>query len=289
MKTQNLTSFSEFHLLGFSEDTDLQLILFGLFLSMYLVTVLGNLLIILAVISDSHLHTPMYFFLSNLSFSDICFISTTVPKMIVDNLTQNRVISYEDCLTQMSFYILFVCMDHMLLTVMGYDRFIRNMQAINQTAVSKFFLLELTDDPELLFLIFYLFLSMYLVTMIGNLLIILAVSSDSHLHTPMYFFLSNLSFSDNCLITCTVPKMLANTVAQDWSIFYTGCLSQVCSVLVFGGLESFLLTVMAYDRYVAICHPLRFRTCWQDPDVVAHDKWRLNRDLNEKDFEKSAL
>ncbi|XP_010612502.1 olfactory receptor 7G2-like [Fukomys damarensis] len=134
------------------------------------------------------------------------------------------------------------------------------MQAINQTAVSKFFLLELTDDPELLFLIFYLFLSMYLVTMIGNLLIILAVSSDSHLHTPMYFFLSNLSFSDNCLITCTVPKMLANTVAQDWSIFYTGCLSQVCSVLVFGGLESFLLTVMAYDRYVAICHPLRYTT-----------------------------
>ncbi|XP_033615538.1 olfactory receptor 7E24 [Fukomys damarensis] len=66
----------------------------------------------------------MYFFLSNLSFSDICFISTTVPKMIVDNLTQNRVISYEDCLTQMSFYILFVCMDHMLLTVMGYDRFV---------------------------------------------------------------------------------------------------------------------------------------------------------------------
>ncbi|XP_010630305.1 olfactory receptor 7E24-like [Fukomys damarensis] len=124
MKTQNLTSFSEFHLLGFSEDPELQLILFGLFLSIYLVTVLGNLLIILAVISDSHLHTPMYFFLSNLSFSDICFISTTVPKMIVGILTQNRAISYVGCLTQMSFYILFLCMDHMLLTVMGYDRFL---------------------------------------------------------------------------------------------------------------------------------------------------------------------
>ncbi|KFO19596.1 olfactory receptor 7E24 [Fukomys damarensis] len=124
MKTQNLTSFSEFHLLGFLEDANLQLILFGLFLSMYLVAVLGNLLILLAVISDSHLHTPMYFFLSNLSFSDICFISTTVPKMIVDILTQNRVISYDGCLTQMSFYVLFGCLDYMLLTVMGYDRFV---------------------------------------------------------------------------------------------------------------------------------------------------------------------
>ncbi|KFO28671.1 Olfactory receptor 7E24 [Fukomys damarensis] len=106
------------------KDPDLQLILFGLFLSMYLVTVLGNLLIILAVISDSHLHTPMYFFLSNLSFSDICFISTMVPKMIVDIPSHSRVISYMDCLTQMTFYILFGCMDHMLLTVMGYDRFV---------------------------------------------------------------------------------------------------------------------------------------------------------------------
>ncbi|XP_004874747.1 olfactory receptor 7E24-like [Heterocephalus glaber] len=124
METYNLTSVSEFHLMGFSEDPDLQPVLFGLFLSMYLVTVLGNLLIIQAVISDSHLHTPMYFFLSNLSLADICFISTTVPKMTVDILTHSRVISYVGCLTQMSFYIFFGCMDHMLLTVMGYDRFV---------------------------------------------------------------------------------------------------------------------------------------------------------------------
>ncbi|KFO36904.1 Olfactory receptor 7E24 [Fukomys damarensis] len=74
---------------------------------MYLVTVLGNLLIILAIGSDSHLHTPMYFFLSNLSFTDICFTSSTVPKMIVDISTQSRVISYGGCLTQMSLFILF--------------------------------------------------------------------------------------------------------------------------------------------------------------------------------------
>ncbi|XP_058381771.1 olfactory receptor 7E24-like [Diceros bicornis minor] len=91
---------------------------------MYLVTVLGNLLIILAVSSDSHLHTPMYFFLSNMSLVDIGFISTTVSKMIVDIQTRSRVISYGGCLTQMSFFILFACMDDMLLTAMAYDRFV---------------------------------------------------------------------------------------------------------------------------------------------------------------------
>ncbi|XP_019062062.2 olfactory receptor 7E24 [Fukomys damarensis] len=91
---------------------------------MYLVTVLGNLLIILAVISDSHLHTPMYFFLCNLSFADICFSSAMVPKMIVDIPTHIKVISYVGCLTQMSFVSMFGCMDDMLLTVMAYDRFL---------------------------------------------------------------------------------------------------------------------------------------------------------------------
>ncbi|XP_010633308.1 olfactory receptor 7E24-like [Fukomys damarensis] len=124
METHNLTSVSEFHLLGFSEDPDLQPVLFGLFLSMYLVTVLGNLLIILAVSSDSHLHTPMYFFLSTLSFDDICLTSSTVPKLIAGILTHSRVISYVGCLRQMSFFILFECTDSVLLTVMAYDRFV---------------------------------------------------------------------------------------------------------------------------------------------------------------------
>ncbi|XP_012924117.2 olfactory receptor 7E24-like, partial [Heterocephalus glaber] len=120
----NLTQVSKFHLLGFSEDPDLQPILFGLFLSMYLVTVLGNLVIILAISSDSHLHTPMFFFLSNLSLVDISFTSTTVPKMIMDIQSDSRVISYVGCLTQMSLFIVFGCMDDMVLTVMAYDRFV---------------------------------------------------------------------------------------------------------------------------------------------------------------------
>nr|XP_025841582.1 olfactory receptor 7G1-like [Vulpes vulpes] len=128
----------------------------------------------------------------------------------------------------------------------------------NNTGVSEFLLMEVTEDPELKPLLFVLFLSIYLVTILGNLLIILAVICDFHLHTPMYFFLSNLSFTDICLSTTTIPKMLVNIQAEDQSITYTGCLTQIYFILVFGGLESFLLAVMAYDRYVAICHPLRY-------------------------------
>ena len=123
-RTGNLTSVSEFFLLGLSDDPELQPLLFILFLSMYLVTILGNLFIILAVTSDPHLHTPMYFFLSNLSLADIGLVSTTVPKMIVNIQTHSRVISYEGCLTQMSIFLLFGCMDSTLLTAMAYDQFV---------------------------------------------------------------------------------------------------------------------------------------------------------------------
>uniref|UniRef100_A0A8C6CSU2 Olfactory receptor n=1 Tax=Moschus moschiferus TaxID=68415 RepID=A0A8C6CSU2_MOSMO len=132
------------------------------------------------------------------------------------------------------------------------------MEQRNKTRASDFLLMEVTEDPELRSFLFSLFLSMYLVTVLGNLLIILAVSSDSHLHTPMYFFLSNLSVNDICLSTTTIPKMLVSIQTQNQSITYTGCLTQICFVLVFASLESSLLAVMAYDRYVAICHPLRY-------------------------------
>ncbi|XP_041619517.1 olfactory receptor 7G1-like [Vulpes lagopus] len=132
------------------------------------------------------------------------------------------------------------------------------MEPRNDTHVSDFLLMRVTENPELQFPLFILFLSMYLVTILGNLLIILAVIYDSHLHTPMYFFLSNLSINDICLSTTTIPKMLVNIQTQNQSIAYTGCLAQICFVLIFASLESSLLAVMAYDRYVAICHPLRY-------------------------------
>ncbi|XP_005333182.2 olfactory receptor 7C2 [Ictidomys tridecemlineatus] len=113
-----------FILLGFTDDPDLQSLLFGLFLSMYLVTVLGNVLIILAVISDSHLHTPMYFFLSNLSLADIGFTSITIPKALRNIQTQSKLITFAGCISQVYFFLLFACQDNLLLTVMAYDRFV---------------------------------------------------------------------------------------------------------------------------------------------------------------------
>ncbi|XP_057566053.1 olfactory receptor 7A17-like [Hippopotamus amphibius kiboko] len=120
----NDTQSSEFLLQGLSVEAEQQSLIFGIFLSMYLITVFGNLLIILVVSSDSHLHTPLYFFISNLSFVDICFTSTTIPKMLTNIQTQSKVISYEGCITQMYFYILFAALDDFLLTVMAYDRFL---------------------------------------------------------------------------------------------------------------------------------------------------------------------
>ncbi|XP_003432909.2 olfactory receptor 7G1 [Canis lupus familiaris] len=132
------------------------------------------------------------------------------------------------------------------------------MEPRNETVIIEFLLMEVTDNPELQSLIFILFLFMYLVTVLGNLLIILAVISDSHLHIPMYFFLFILSFTDICLSTTTIPKILVNIHTQNQSITYAGCLTQICFVMVFASLDSCILSVMAYDRYVAICHPLRY-------------------------------
>ncbi|KAM4889305.1 olfactory receptor 7D4-like [Thomomys bottae] len=131
------------------------------------------------------------------------------------------------------------------------------MTAQNHTGESAFLLLGLSDDPQLQPILFGLFLSMYLITVLGNLFIILAVTSDPHLHTPMYYFLSNLSFVDVCFTT-TIPKMLVNIQTQRKDISYPQCLTQVCFFLVFAGMDNFLLTVMAYDRFVAICYPLNY-------------------------------
>uniref|UniRef100_A0A8C6A7D2 Olfactory receptor n=1 Tax=Marmota marmota marmota TaxID=9994 RepID=A0A8C6A7D2_MARMA len=132
------------------------------------------------------------------------------------------------------------------------------MKTENHTGVLKFLLLGLSDDPEQQLLYFGLFLYVYLVTVLGNLLIILAVSSDPRLHTPMYFFLSNLSLADICFISTSVPKLLVNIQAQNKDISYTECLTQVYFLNTFAGMENFLLTMMAYDRFVAICHPLNY-------------------------------
>ncbi|XP_070287274.1 olfactory receptor-like protein OLF4 [Myotis yumanensis] len=130
----------------------------------------------------------------------------------------------------------------------------------NQTSVSDFLLLGFSEHPEQQPLLFGLFLGMYLVTLVGNLLIILAIASDQHLHTPMYFFLANLSFIDTCFSCSIVPKVLINIQTQHHTISYAGCLMQMYFFMALALLDNFLLAVMAYDRYVAICLPLHYTT-----------------------------
>ncbi|XP_004864355.1 olfactory receptor 7A10 [Heterocephalus glaber] len=139
------------------------------------------------------------------------------------------------------------------------------MELRNNTRISQFLLLGFSDDPELKPLIYALFLSIYLIAVLGNLLNILAIISDSHLHTPMYFFLSNLSFADICFTSTTVPKMVVNIQTQSKIISYAGCITQMYFFLLFGSLDNFLLAVMAYDRFVAICHPLHYMVIMNRP------------------------
>ncbi|XP_042783218.1 olfactory receptor 7A17-like [Panthera leo] len=178
MESENQTCVSEFILLGVSEDVLLQPLLFGLFLSMYLVTFIGNLLIILAIITDSHLHTPMYFFLSNLSLADICFISTTIPKMLLNIQTQSKVITYAGCITQLYFFMLFGDLDNFLLTVMAYDRFVAICHPLHYTIIM---------NPRLCGL---LLLTSWIMTALHSLLqslMVLRLSFCEELEIPHFF------------------------------------------------------------------------------------------------------
>uniref|UniRef100_H9H8D0 Olfactory receptor n=1 Tax=Monodelphis domestica TaxID=13616 RepID=H9H8D0_MONDO len=134
----------------------------------------------------------------------------------------------------------------------------RTMEQKNQSEVSEFILLGLSSKPEQERLLFFLFMLMYLTTVLGNLLIILAIRIDSRLHTPMYFFLSNLSLGDICFTTTTIPKMLVNYISGNKEILYISCLAQAFFFSWFAGLDSILLGSMAYDRYMAICAPLHY-------------------------------
>uniref|UniRef100_A0A2K6RID4 Olfactory receptor n=1 Tax=Rhinopithecus roxellana TaxID=61622 RepID=A0A2K6RID4_RHIRO len=134
------------------------------------------------------------------------------------------------------------------------------MDGDNQSENSQFLLLGMSESPQQQRILFWMSLSMYLVTVVGNALIILAISSDSRLHTPMYFFLANLSFTDLSFVTNTIPKMLVNLQSQNKAITYAGCLTQLYFLVSLVALDNLILAVMAYDRYVAICHPLHYVT-----------------------------
>uniref|UniRef100_A0A452HUX2 Olfactory receptor n=1 Tax=Gopherus agassizii TaxID=38772 RepID=A0A452HUX2_9SAUR len=131
-------------------------------------------------------------------------------------------------------------------------------EMVNQSTVTEFLLQGFSDVQELQILHFLVFLVIYLAALVSNLLIIIAIAIDHHLHTPMYFFLGNLSFLDVCYISVTVPKSMVNSLNNTRLISFFGCAAQLYFGITFAFAEVTLLTAMAYDRYVAICHPLRY-------------------------------
>ncbi|XP_047373527.1 olfactory receptor 478-like [Sciurus carolinensis] len=130
----------------------------------------------------------------------------------------------------------------------------------NLTAVTEFILLGLTDDPVLRVFLFVTVLCIYLVTLSGNLSTIILIRASSQLHHPMYFFLSHLAFADIGYSSSVTPNMLVNFLVERNTISYVGCAIQLGSAVFFGTVECFLLAVMAYDRFVAICNPLLYST-----------------------------
>ncbi|ELK27236.1 PREDICTED: olfactory receptor-like protein OLF4 [Myotis davidii] len=226
MELGNLTRFSEFLLLGLSEEPGLQPLIFGLFLSMYLITVLGNLLMILAVSSDSHLHTPMYFFLSNLSLVDICFTSATVPKMLWNIQTQSKVITYKGCITQMYFFVLFGGLDNFLLTVMAYDRFVAICHPLHYMVIM---------NPRLCGLLLLMSWIMSALHSLLESLMVLRLSFYSDLEIPHFF----------CELNQMVQLAYSNTFLNNM-VMYFGA--------VFLGGGPFVCILYSYSKIVAsIC------------------------------------
>ncbi|XP_045145692.1 olfactory receptor 7A17-like [Echinops telfairi] len=249
MEPRNKTHASEFILLGLSEEEGLQPLLFGIFLFMYLVTFLGNLLIILAIITDSHLHTPMYFFLSNLSFADICFTSTTIPKMLLNIKTQSKAITYEGCLIQMYFFMLFGGLDNFLLTVMAYDRFVAICHPLHYLVIM---------NPRLcgLFL-----LESFLLSALDSLLqdlMILRLSFCTQLEMPHFFCELNQVIQLAC--SDTFLNVLIMYVASVFLILTP----LVCIILSYSKIISSILRLSSTEgKYKA------FSTCGSHVSVVA--------------------
>ncbi|XP_074046116.1 olfactory receptor 14A2-like [Macrotis lagotis] len=147
-----------------------------------------------------------------------------------------------------------------LISVQITNRTPHTQSPANLTMVTGFFLKGFSNTREIQILHAMLFLLIYLVALIGNLLIFTIITLDHHLNIPMYFFLKNLSCLDLCLISVTVPKSIESSLSRSYSISFFGCVLQVFLVILFTGSEIILLTVMSYDRYVAICQPLHYET-----------------------------
>ncbi|XP_039373441.1 putative olfactory receptor 10D4 [Mauremys reevesii] len=386
----NHTVVTHFVLLGIPNTDGLQTILFVTFLAFYLCTLLGNLIIFSAILTDSRLHTPMYFFLCNLSIVDLGFSSISTPKFLANLWAQSRTISLGVCMSQVFFWHFLGCTECLLCTVMAYDRYVaichplRYLLIMNwrvcallaagtwiassfhatiltsltftlpycgSNVVEYFFcdifpvlklacadtyvikMVSFTNIGMVPTACFLLILAsyirivysvlkinsaegrrkavsacashlavvtlffgpcalvytqpqlskvlvtpvqlfsnvvtpvagsksprrtIYLLTLLGNLVILLTISLSLQCHSPVYYFLSELSLLDICHSSVMLPRMLADFLVGSRSIFLGCCVAQLYSFHFFGDTECFLLMVLTYDQYVATCDPLHY-------------------------------
>ncbi|XP_050773488.1 olfactory receptor 5A1-like [Gopherus flavomarginatus] len=307
---KNQTSVTEFVLMGFGNHPELQILFFLLFLVIYIVITAANTLIVVLVVTDWHLHAPMYFFLRNLSCLEICCNSTILPRMLASFLTGDRTISVTGCIVQFYLFGFLVTTECYLLAVMSYDRYLAickplhyvtringiyivtmaaNMLIValvvadqhlhtpiyviwreqkeetdvrlmekgegeNQTSVTEFILLGFENLPELRILFFLLFLVIYVVTMAANMLIVALVLADQHLHTPMYFFLGNLSCLEICYTSTILPRLLASLLTAVIKLSCSNTSLVTLVTLIFSSIDTvppFLLTLTSYAYIIS--------------------------------------
>ncbi|XP_049731429.1 olfactory receptor 7A10-like [Elephas maximus indicus] len=249
MEPGNHTEVFEFILLGLSEVEEVQSLLLGLFLSMYLVTFIGNLLIILATITSSHLHTPMYFFLANFSFVDICFTSTTIPKMLMNIHTHNKTITYQGCLTQMYFFILFAELDIFLLSIMAYDRFVAICHPLHYTVIM---------NPRLCGLLLLLSWILSVLDSLLRGLLVLRLSFCTNLEIPHFFC------EINQVIQLACSDSLLNIIEMYFATVVMGIIPLTGIVFSYSQIVSSILRITsARGKYKA------FSTCGSHLSVVS--------------------
>nr|XP_008175205.1 olfactory receptor 867-like [Chrysemys picta bellii] len=275
MEEQNLTApVTEFVLLGLTQNPELQRFLFVVFLIVYVNTWLG-IFIIITVIINHRLHTPMYFL--NLVFLDVGAHDTPPVVRHISGIMKHDQLpavsaapeetsgldtsaTYRACIRNASLE------HHFTLAAIEAQEMdlLEPMRGENGTLVTKFILLGLSSNLQEQLILFGVFTAIYLVAPMNNVLILPLLSLDSRLHSLMYFLLGNLSVVDIGYISSTMLKMLANYLLQDKFISWAFCLTQIFFIS-FGGIKCLLLGVMAYDRYVVICHPLHYGTFMLGP------------------------
>ncbi|XP_008828010.1 olfactory receptor 1094-like [Nannospalax galili] len=226
IQVSNVTAVTEFILTGFTDDADLQVFLFVLFLAVYLFTLTGNLGLVLLVIVDSRLHNPMYYFLSVLSFLDACYSTAVTPKMLVNFLAKNKSISYPGCVTEMFLFVTFGTTESFLLAAMAYDRYV---------AIYNPLLYLVSMSPRV-------YIPLIMASYTGGIL-------HAVIHTVATFSLSFCGSNEVKHVFCDIPPLLAiscsDTHINQLLLFYcVGCVEIVTILIVLVSYSFILFAIL---------------------------------------------